>query len=131
LQLTEGVRLEFETAVLVAESALFVFDADRMLLSFDMLGMPAELSDFVDGSSKPFRVSAERIVYDRESGTLKMPGEVEFLDGDTEGSAGSPCDLTYRLEDKTYGIGSPQCGFSLSLSPVGTEDAIEETPDEP
>lgn len=131
LQLTEGVRLEFETAVLTADSALFVFDANRMLQSFDMVGMPAELSDFIDGASMPFRVSAQRIVYDRESGTLKMPGEFQFLDDDTEGNAGSACDLNYRLEDKTFDIGNPQCGFSLSLSPLSTEDSTEDTPEEP
>jgi hypothetical protein len=131
LQLTDGVRLELETAVLIAESALFVFDADRQLRSFDMSGMPAELSDFIEGRTMPFRVTAARILYDEDSRTLKMPGEFEFLEDGAEGSAGSACDLVYRLEDKTYDIGNPQCGFSLSLSPLGTESSTEAIPDEP
>lgn len=130
-RLTEGVRLEFETAVMTADSAVFIFDAAGMLQSFDMTGMPAELADYVATQSTPVRVRASRIVYDRESGTLKMPGQVEFVDDGDKGNSANACDLTYWLEEKTYEIGNPQCGARLSLAPPPAKDSEVTIIDEP
>ena len=130
-RLTEGVRLEFETAVMMADSAVFSFDAAGMLQSFDMIGMPAELSDYLPGQVLPVRVRAPRIVYDRESGVLKMPGQVEFLDDGEESNKANACDLTYWLEDKTYQLGNSQCGAHLSLAPPPAKDSEVTTIDEP
>jgi LPS export ABC transporter protein LptC len=129
--LTEGLRLDFETAVLVAESARFVFDGDGMLRSFDLVGTPAEFSDFVEGLAAPVRVRAQRILYDQEASTLAMTGEVEFLDDSNEDNVGHACELTYWLEEKRYVIGNEQCASMLSLRPTAAEDSNGEPPDEP
>jgi LPS export ABC transporter protein LptC len=130
-RLTEGVRLDFRTAVLTAESAVFRFDDAAMLQSFEMDGAPAELSDFIEGRPTPIQLRAERIVYDLESGALAMPGQVEMLKNGADGDSARGCDLTYWLESKTYEFGNLVCPATVSLSPPAAEDSNEESPDEP
>ena len=129
--LTEGVRIEFETAVMVAETASLVWDADGVLRSFDLAGTPTEFSDIIDGRANPIRVIAPRIVFDREAGTLKSPGTFEFLEDGPDGNKGGGCDLTYWLEEKRWVIGNPECPGELSLAPTASEDSGEELPDVP
>lgn len=129
--LTEGVRIEFETAVMVAETASLVWDADGELRSFDLVGTPTEFSDVIDGRANPIRVIAPRIVFDRGSGTLKSPGAFEFLEDGPDGNKGGGCDLTYWLEEKRWVIGNSECPGELSLAPTATEDTVEEPPDVP
>lgn len=129
--LTEGVRIEFETAVMVAESASLVWGADGVLRSFDLVGSPTEFTDIIDGRANPIRVMAPRIVFDRESGTLKSPGAFQFLEDGADGNKGGGCDLTYWLEEKRWEIGSPACLSELSLAPTAAEDSDDELPDEP
>jgi LPS export ABC transporter protein LptC len=130
-RLTEGVRLDFRTAVLTAESAVFRFDDSAMLQSFEMDGTPAELSDFIEGRATPIQLRAERIVYDQESGALAMPGQVEFLKNGADGDSARGCDLTYWLESKTYEFGNLVCPATVSLAPPAAEDSSEQSPAEP
>jgi LPS export ABC transporter protein LptC len=130
-RLTEGVRIELETAVMVAETATMVWDGDGMLRSFDLVGTPTEFSDIIDGRSNPIRVMAPRMVFSRESGTLKSPGAFQFLEDGEDGSKGSGCDLTYWLEEKRWVIGNSACPSELSLAPTAAEDPGEEPPAEP
>jgi LPS export ABC transporter protein LptC len=130
-RLTETVRLEFETAVLVAEAAAFSFDDEGLLASFDMSGSPSELSDYIDGRALPVRVRAQRIVYDRQSGVLKMPGTVEILEDGENGSGAKGCDLTYRLDTKAYTFGNRACAATLSLAPTAPKDSEVTIIDEP
>lgn len=130
-RLTEGVRLEFETAVMVAESASMIWDGDGVLRSFDLVGTPSEFSDIIEGRTNPVRVTAPRIVYDREAGTLKMPGTFELLEDGAEGNWGSGCDLTYWLAEKRWLMGTPRCPSVLSLAPTEAKDSGDTPPDEP
>ena len=130
-KLTAAVRVEFEAATMVAESASFIWDGEGMLRSFDLIGMPTEFSDIIDGRTNPLRISARRIVYDRETGTLKMPGPVQLLEDGETGSKASGCDLTYWLDPPRYVIGNPECPAELSLAPAAAEDPGEEPPEEP
>ena len=111
--------------------APLVRGADGVLRSFDLVGMPTEFSDIIDGRENPIRVIAPRIVFDGEAGTLKAPGAFEFLEDGADGSKAGGCDLTYWLEEKRWVIGSPACLGELSLAPTADEDPVEEPPDEP
>lgn len=130
-RLTDGVRVEFETAIMVAESASFIWDGEGMLRSFDLVGNPAEFSDVIDGRTNPLRIIARRIVYDRETGTLKMPGPVQLLEDGEAGNKAGGCDLTYWLDPPRYVLGNPECPSELSLAPAAAEDRGEEPPAEP
>ena len=130
-RLTEGVRLEFETAVMVAESASLIWDGDGMLRSFDLVGTPTEFSDIIEGRTNPIRVTAPRIVYDGEAGTLKVPGAFEFQEDGKDGTWGRGCGLTYWLEEKRYETAPLECPSVLSLAPTATKDGEVTTIDEP
>ena len=135
--LTDGVQLQFETAVMSAESAEFSYDADGELESFDMAGAPVELSDYIEGRPAPVRIRGSRIVYSLESGTLKMPGRVELVEDGNEDIGAYGCDLTYWFVEKRYQLGNrnqlgnEQCGGRISLTPVEAENSDNESPAEP
>jgi hypothetical protein len=59
------------------------------------------------------------------------PGEIEFLDDGNEANAVHGCELRYGFDDKTYEIGSPECGFRATIVPPAAEDSSTESPDEP
>jgi LPS export ABC transporter protein LptC len=129
--LTDGVQLQFETAVMNAETAEFSYDADGELESFDMAGAPVELSDFIEGRPAPVRVRGSRIVYSVESGTLKMPGQVELVEDGNDKNGAYGCDLTYWFVEKRVQLGSAQCGGRISLAPVEAGNPGAETPADP
>jgi len=129
--LTGGVQLQFETAVMKADSAEFSYGADGELESFDMVGAPAELSDFIEGRPAPVRIRGSRIVYSLESGTLKLPGQVEFVEDGNSDTGASVCNVTYWFVEKRVQLGNAQCGGRISLAPVEAESSGNESPAEP
>jgi lipopolysaccharide export system protein LptA len=108
-----------------------IWDSDGTLRSFDLIGTPTEFSDIIEGRTNPVRVTAPRIVYDGEVGTLKMPGMFQLLEDGAEGNWGNGCDLTYWLMEKRYAMGTPECPSVLSLAPTEAKDSGETRPDEP
>jgi lipopolysaccharide transport protein LptA len=112
-RLTGHVRLEVDTAVMEAESAVFTF-ADRQLSRGELEGAPVSFSDTDEASQRRVTGSAGKMSYDNVARTLRMTGDAS-VQLDAREVLG--CDLIYDFQAERVTSGSSDCegGFRVRV----------------
>jgi lipopolysaccharide transport protein LptA len=125
-RLTGNVRMEVETAVMEADSAVFTF-ADRQLLRGELVGAPVSFSDTDVGSQRTVTGRASSMAYDNIAQTLRMTGEAS-VQLDAREVLG--CDLIYDFEAERVTSGSADCagGFRVRVRRDPEEAAVPAAP---
>jgi len=128
-RLSETVRLAFDTTELLADEALFEFEADELVLG-ELSGNPVVMSDHIEERDIPVSGTAESLEYDSRSSTLRLIGRATLTIGDNEFMG---CDLIYNFGDKTYNSGSTDdCdGVIVRLAPPEELEDPEGQPEIP
>jgi lipopolysaccharide transport protein LptA len=103
------VKVTVDTAVLEADSAVFMFDR-KQLSRADLEGAPASFTDLEATQKKPVRGSARKLAYDHMARTLRMSGDA-WIKKDQYEIQG--CDLIYDFKDERVTSGSTDCGDQL------------------
>jgi len=114
-EFTGNVRVTFETAALSADSAVFRFAANELVMG-ELSGHPVELRDYVAEQGTTVTGTAETIVYDNHDGTARMSGQARLTRGENEYLG---CEMiVYNLNEKTLDLsGSPDCRVQLRILP--------------
>ena len=112
-RLTGNVRLEVETAVMEADSAVFTF-ADRQLSRGELEGTPVSFSDTDAATKRSVTGSAGKMSYDNVARTLRMTGDAS-VQLDAREVLG--CDLIYDFRAERVTSGSADCegGFRVRV----------------
>jgi lipopolysaccharide transport protein LptA len=112
-RLTGNVRVEVETAVMEADSAVFTF-ADRQLSRGELAGTPVSFSDTDAASQRSVTGRAGKMSYDNVARTLRMTGDAS-VQLDTREVLG--CDLIYDFQAERVTSGSADCegGFRVRM----------------
>jgi len=112
-EFTGHVRIAFETATLSADSAVFRFAANALVMG-ELSGRPVELRDYIAEQDTTVTGTAEKIVYDNRDGTARMSGQARLTRGENEYLG---CDMiVYNLNEKTLDLsGSPDCRVQLRI----------------
>jgi len=128
-RLSEDVRLAFDTTEILANEALFEFEADELVLG-KLSGNPVVMSDYIEERDIPVSGTAESLAYDSRSSTLHLIGQATLVIGDSEFMG---CDLIYNFDDKTYNSGTTDdCdGVIVRLAPPEESDDPEDQPEIP
>lgn len=108
-----NVRIAFDSTIMEADRATFAFMANE-LISGELSGDPVVLEDFIPDENVQVRVTAQAVSYDNRDGTVKMEGEVSFIQGTRELSG---CDLVYNFRDKLVQLGSSECAVRVIIRP--------------
>jgi lipopolysaccharide transport protein LptA len=103
------VKITVDTAVLEADSAVFMFDR-KQLSRADLDGAPASFTDLESTQQKPVRGGARKLVYDHIARTLRMSNDA-WIKKDQYEIQG--CDLIYDFKDERVSSGSTDCGDQL------------------
>lgn len=112
-RLTGNVRLEVETAVMEADSAVFTF-ADRQLSRGELEGAPVSFSDTDAATQRSITGRAGKMSYDNVARTLRMTGDAS-VQLDAREVLG--CDLIYDFQAERVTSGSADCegGFRVRV----------------
>jgi lipopolysaccharide transport protein LptA len=112
-RLTGNVRMEVDTAVMEADSAVFTF-ADRRLSRGELEGVPVSFSDRDEASQRSVTGSAGKMSFDNVARTLRMTGDAS-VQLDAREVLG--CDLIYDFEAERVTSGSADCegGFRVRV----------------
>jgi len=112
-RLTGNIRLEVETAVMEADSAVFTF-ADRQLSRGELEGSPVSFSDTDATTHRSVTGRAGRMSYDNVARTLRMTGDAS-VQLDAREVLG--CDLIYDFQAERVTSGSADCegGFRVRV----------------
>lgn len=112
-EFTGNVRVTFETATLSADSAVFRFAANELVMG-ELSGHPVELRDYIAEQGTTVTGTAETIVYDNRDGTARMSGQARLARGENEYLG---CEMiVYNLNEKTLDLsGSPDCRVQLRI----------------
>ncbi len=114
-RLSDDVRLGFETTEILADDALFEFEADELVLG-ELTGTPVMMSDFIAEENKAVSGTAQSISYNSRTSTLRLIGQATLVIGENEFIG---CDWIYNFSDKSYQAGtSDDCeGVTIVLAP--------------
>jgi lipopolysaccharide transport protein LptA len=112
-RLTGNVRMEVETAVMEADSAVFTF-ADRQLSRGELEGAPVSFSDRDEATQRRVTGRAGKMSYDNVARTLRMTGDAS-VQLDAREVLG--CDLIYDFQAERVTSGSADCegGFRVRV----------------
>lgn len=113
LRLTGNVRMQIDTAVMQADSAVFTFAQGRLSRG-ELEGAPVSFSDVDKASQSQVTGTAGKMSYDYAARTLRMTGEAS-VQLDRREVLG--CDLIYdfRAERVTSGSADCQGGFRVRV----------------
>jgi len=100
------VKITVDTAVLEADSALFIFDG-KQLSRADLEGAPASFTDLGSSEQKPVRGGARKLSYDHVARTLQL-SENAWINKDQYEIQG--CDLIYDFNVERVTSGVADCG---------------------
>lgn len=129
-RLSQQVRLAFNTTEILAEEALFEFEADEVVFG-ELSGNPVVMSDYIEEREASVSGTAQSISYDRRNGTVRLTGQATLRIGENEVMG---CEWIYSLTDKTYQTGeAEECneGIRILLTPTEESDDLERQPDTP
>ena len=115
---TGHVRINVDSALLEASSAVFTFDADQ-LAHGELEGSPASLTDHSVEHKEPVRGGANKLVYDYASHTLRLSGRPWINKGNKEIRG---CDLIYDFNDERVTSGSSDCGEPFRIRVLSQTD---------
>jgi lipopolysaccharide transport protein LptA len=104
---TGHVRINVDSALLQADSAVFTFDADR--LARGELQGNASLTDRSAEHKEPVQGGASKLIYDYVAQTLRLTDHAWINKGNKEIQG---CDLIYDFNDERVTSGSADCGES-------------------
>ncbi len=123
---TGHVRINVDSALLEADSAVFTFDADRLARG-ELDGHPAALTDHSTAHKEPVRGGANKLIYDSGAHTLRMSGHAWINKGQAEIQS---CDLIYDFNDERVTSGSSDCGepFRVRILPQSDEAPKHDDP---
>jgi lipopolysaccharide export system protein LptA len=129
--LTDQVHVEYQEAVLDADSATVAFAA-RVMRSVDVRGAPALFSHPSKVAGQSFRGRADQIAFDNEKHEVRFNDHVWYSrDGGAEGVSNKP--VIYDLENRklrSEKAGTAGPGVSLKFPGVNKERVtIPRTPD--
>jgi lipopolysaccharide transport protein LptA len=120
-QFEGNVLIEFETARLTAEHAVFDFRNNELVFG-ELAGDPVELTDYIEERDADVRGTADRIEYDGAAQTARMGGEAILT---LAGNEYRGCDLIYHMADKSFNTGSSDCGVTFRFSREDEDDPAE------
>ena len=100
------VKITVDTAVLEADSAVFMFDG-KQLSRADLEGTPASFADMGSSQQKPVRGGARKISYDHVARTLQLSDNA-WINKDQYEIQG--CDLIYDFNVERVTSGVADCG---------------------
>ena len=109
-RLSGGVSIRREEAELTADRAV-VNRVNGEYQSFLLEGSPTRITLISnDNDETPVRFEADSIVYDVESGSLQLTGNVTFVFGE---NVFDTCALSYNIKDRSYT--TPECGVRATV----------------
>lgn len=123
-RLTGNVRIEVDSAVMEADSAVFAF-ADGRLTRGELEGTPVSFNDFDREEQKSIVGSAGKMSYDYEARTLRMTGEASVRLDNREILG---CDLIYDFAAERVTSGSASCAYRVRILPEPDEQASAAPP---
>ncbi len=120
---TGNVRMEADTAVIEADSAVFTF-ANGQLSRGELEGSPASFSDVGAITKASNSGRAQKMSYDYVARTLRMTGDVWMQKDKTEMRA---CEIVYDLKAERV---TSDCtdGIRMRVVPDSNEQAAADTP---
>jgi lipopolysaccharide transport protein LptA len=126
LRLTGNVRMQIDSAVMRADSAVFTF-ARGQLSRGELIGAPVSFSDTDEASQSEVTGTAGKMSYDYVARTLRMTGEAS-VQLDRREVLG--CDLIYdfRAERVTSGSADCQGGFRVRVRRDAQSEAAAPDP---
>src|SRR5918993_1271507 len=112
-RLTGNVRVEIDSAVMEADSAVFTF-ADGQLSRGELDGSPVSFSDVDEATQRRVTGHAGKISYDNVARTLRMLGDASVQLDNREVLG---CDLIYDFGAERVTSGSADCegGFRVRV----------------
>lgn len=123
-RLTGNVRIEVDSAVMEAESAVFAF-ADGRLSRGELEGTPVSFTDYDAQEQRSIVGSAGTMSYDYETRTLRMTGEASVRLDNREILG---CDLIYDFAAERVTSGSASCAYRVRILPEADEQASAAPP---
>ncbi len=128
-RLTDDVRLAFDSTEILADEALFEFEANELVLG-ELSGNPVVMSDYIEERAIAVSGTAQSISYDSRNGTVRLLGQATLIMGANEYMG---CDWIYNLNDKSFNAGTTDdcAGVLLRLAPPDEDDAQDARPEEP
>jgi lipopolysaccharide transport protein LptA len=118
-RLTGNVRIEVDSAVMEADSAVFTF-ADGRLSRGELEGVPVTFNDFDGEEQRSIIGTAGKMSYDYEKRILRMTGEASVRLDNREISG---CDLIYDFAAERVTSGSASCAYRVRILPEPDEQA--------
>jgi len=103
------VKITVNTAVLEADSAVFMFDG-KQLTHAELQGNPASFTDVEPTQQKPVRGGARKLTYDHVARTLRLSDNALVKKDQIEIQG---CDLIYDFKAERVSSGSTDCGDQL------------------
>lgn len=123
-RLTGNVRIEIDSAVMEADSAVFTFAAGQ-LSHGELEGTPVSFTDFDPEEQRSIVGSAGKMSYDYEARTLRMTGEASVRLDNREILG---CDLIYDFAAERVTSGSASCAYRVRILPEADEQASAAPP---
>jgi len=125
-RLTGNVRVEIDSAIMEADSAVFTF-ADGRLSRGELDGSPVSFSDVDEGTQRRVTGHAGKISYDNVARTLRMLGDASIQLDNREVLG---CDLIYDFGAERVTSGSADCegGFRVRVRRDSEERATPPAP---
>ncbi|MEO8464896.1 MAG: LptA/OstA family protein [Gammaproteobacteria bacterium] len=103
------VKITVNTAVLEADSAVFMFDG-KQLTHAELQGNPASFTELEATRQKPVRGGARKLTYDHVARTLRLSDNALVKKDQIEIQG---CDLIYDFKAERVSSGSTDCGDQL------------------
>ena len=103
------VKITVNTAVLEADSAVFMFDG-KQLTHAELQGNPASFTEVEPSRQKPVRGGARKLSYDHVARTLRLSDNALVKKDQIEIQG---CDLIYDFNAERVSSGSTDCGDQL------------------
>jgi lipopolysaccharide transport protein LptA len=123
-RLTGNVRIEIDTAVMEADSAVFTF-AGGQLTRGELEGGPVSFSDYDQADRTSITGRAGRMSYDYRARTLRMTDDASVRLDNREILG---CDLIYDFAAERVTSGSATCAYRVRISPEPDEQAPAPAP---
>jgi lipopolysaccharide transport protein LptA len=123
-RLTGNVRIEVDSAVMEADSAVFTF-ADGRLSRGELEGTPVSFNDIDREEQKSIVGSAGKMSYDYAARTLRMTGDASVRLDNREILG---CDLIYDFAAERVTSGSASCAYRVRILPEADEQASAAPP---
>jgi lipopolysaccharide transport protein LptA len=125
-RLTGNVRVEIDSAIMEADSAVFTF-ADGRLARGELNGSPVSFSDVDEATQRRVTGHAGKISYDNVARTLRMLGDASVQLDNREVLG---CDLIYDFGAERVTSGSADCegGFRVRVRRDTEERATAPAP---